>query len=108
MSSGAEDDAPSHKGGGGGVSSKVAAQAGPSFKPSLIKALLKHHWEQQATDEEKATKISADAVKMVAEYLRMFIVESYKRASFEARLNGDDILSPEHLEKAMAGIFLDF
>ena len=58
-----------------------AAAAKETFDLATVKHLLQRH-----SDEEGAAKVSTDALHLVAEYLRLFVVEAVHRSIAEAKL----------------------
>mmetsp|Transcript_5020 Transcript_5020/g.7150 ORF Transcript_5020/g.7150 Transcript_5020/m.7150 type:complete len:111 (-) Transcript_5020:63-395(-) len=77
------------------------------LKESLTYALLQNHFDN-CTNDKHPRKITREANQLATAYLRLFIIEGYKRAANEAKLAGDNILMPEHIEKIMAQLLLDF
>ena len=107
--SGSENETNTTRDGSAGAHAEaVAAPPGRcTFKPALIKALLLSHWEKSAAAEDKVPKVSTAALALTAEYLRRFVIEAYKRAIFEAGMDNEEILLPEHIERVMLEIMTD-
>eukprot|EP00953_Heterococcus_sp_UTEX-ZZ885_P030990 16321-Heterococcus_DN1.PRE.1 len=64
-----------------------------TFKTSLVQAMLTQHWDKDKQPDGKTTKVNPDALKLAAEYLRLFVIDAYKRATFEARMDNEEIVS---------------
>mmetsp|Transcript_21529 Transcript_21529/g.31218 ORF Transcript_21529/g.31218 Transcript_21529/m.31218 type:complete len:96 (-) Transcript_21529:55-342(-) len=74
----------------------------PKFNTGLILEMFKESWSQNPA------KISADALKLSAEYLRLFVIEAHRRANEEAGVEHAEQIEPEHIEKVMLSLLLDF
>jgi hypothetical protein len=63
-----------------GGAAAAAAAAAPSLpehrtlKTSLVQAMLTQHWDKDKQPDGKITKITPDALKLAAEYLRLFVI----------------------------------
>lgn len=97
-----------------------------TFKASLVERVLRRAWGAEAdaeadreaeseleSDEEpaagaRARKIHADAVKLSAEFLRLFVLEALHRAQMEAMVDDSAEVQPRHLEQVLAQLLLDF
>ncbi|KAG6618960.1 Centromere protein X [Phytophthora cinnamomi] len=109
--------------------------APPTFKPALVEQLFQAAWAANAasaaetaasdsSDEEelfdsaplvsaaaaaaRVRKIHADAVKLSAEMLRLFVVEAVRRAQMEAMVDDSEQVEPQHVEQILAQLLLDF
>eukprot|EP00903_Cladosiphon_okamuranus_P006809 g6637.t1 len=96
---------------GGGVDVATAdprAEEPPqvTINPTVVKKLLQLHWSKDSAAD--GAKINPDAAVLVAEYLRLFVVEAHNRAMLEAELDGDEAMEPHHVERVMLGMLLDF
>ncbi|KAE9194851.1 hypothetical protein PF004_g20604 [Phytophthora fragariae] len=107
----------------------------PSFKPALVEQLFQATWAANAAsaaetvvsdsskEEElfdsaplvsaaaaaaRVRKIHADAVKLSAEMLRLFVVEAFRRAQMEAMVDDSEQVEPQHVEQILAQLLLDF
>eukprot|EP00050_Salpingoeca_kvevrii_P010406 m.8211 g.8211 ORF g.8211 m.8211 type:complete len:82 (-) comp2835_c0_seq2:78-323(-) len=72
-----------------------------TFKPELIARIVN-------LDREDKLKVSQDALKLWAEYLRIFVIEATHRAECTARADMSSSVEPEHLEKILPQLLLDF
>jgi hypothetical protein len=45
-----------------------------TFKTSLVHAMLTQHWDKDKQPDGKTTKVNPDALKLAAEYLRLFVI----------------------------------
>ena len=79
---------------------------GPPLDPRLVEVLMRLQWEED--DGAETPKISADAKKLLAEYLRFWVTEALERASMQAQINDDEKVEPTHIENMLAGLLLDF
>ncbi|XP_071527248.1 centromere protein X-like [Panulirus ornatus] len=71
------------------------------FSERLIQEFLKHHFENSKT------RINADAIKLVAELMRLVVTEGAMRAAHQAKQEGANTVTVEHLEKILAQLLLD-
>ena len=62
---------------------------------------MRLQWEED--DGAETPKISADAKKLLAEYLRFWVTEALERASMQAQINDDEKVEPTHIENMLAG-----
>ncbi|XP_068090774.1 centromere protein X-like [Hyperolius riggenbachi] len=58
--------------------------------------------------EEGKTKVSADALLVVAELLRVFVQEAAARAARQAKSEDLEVVDVEHVEKILPQLLLDF
>lgn len=73
----------------------------PSFRTKTIEQLLRAKWQEN-------TKITGDGLKLTTEYFRLFIVEALQRAAHYAKEEGLSQIEPEHIEKVLPQLLLDF
>ncbi|GAA6011805.1 hypothetical protein JCM10207_004250 [Rhodosporidiobolus poonsookiae] len=84
----------------------------PQFKQATVKEVFR-------LVTEPNTRISAPALHLSSEYLRLFATEAIHRASEVAQKEHDErkaagdeapgmLLEARHLEKVLAGLLLDF
>ncbi|XP_045608829.1 centromere protein X [Procambarus clarkii] len=71
------------------------------FSEKLIQEFMKPHFENNKT------RINADATKLVAEIMRLVATEGATRAAHQAKQEGADMVTIEHLEKILAQLLLD-
>jgi hypothetical protein len=45
-----------------------------TLKTSLVQAILMQHWDKDKQPDGKTTKVTPDALKLAAEYLRLFVI----------------------------------
>eukprot|EP00752_Nemacystus_decipiens_P004660 g4249.t2 len=94
-------------GGSAEVAGEGARAEGPvTINPTVVKKLLQLHWSKDSAAD--GAKINPDAAVLVAEYLRLFVVEAHNRAMLEAELDGDETMEPHHVERVLLGMLLDF
>lgn len=74
-------------GGGSGATDTSGAAAGARAKPPSL---------------------SVSATKLSAELLRLFTVEAVRRAAEYATSEGQSLVTPEHIEKILPQLLLDF
>merc|ERR1712196_382067 len=72
------------------------------FDPHTLGKVLKKHFKGDTT------KITPEALKLFAEYLRAFTGEALHRASMRAQQDGTTVVDPEHLSKVIPQLLLDF
>lgn len=103
----------------------------PTFKLGLVEQLFQSTWAANAANatdvvdsdsSEKedlidseplvnaasVRKIHADAVKLSAEMLRLFVIEACRRAQMEAMVDDSETVEPQHIEQILAQLLLDF
>ncbi|KAK3850091.1 hypothetical protein Pcinc_043180 [Petrolisthes cinctipes] len=71
------------------------------FSEKLIHEFLKLHFENSKT------KINVEAIKLIAEVMQLVVKEGALRASHQAKVEGSDTVTVEHLEKILAQLLLD-
>eukprot|EP00054_Salpingoeca_dolichothecata_P029728 m.235607 g.235607 ORF g.235607 m.235607 type:complete len:80 (-) comp26534_c2_seq11:173-412(-) len=72
-----------------------------TFKPELLQKIL-----QNKTDF--TAKPPRDAMVLLAEYVRLFVIEGGKRAISKAKAEQDSEVQAHHLEKILPQLLLDF
>jgi centromere protein X len=110
--------------------------APPTFKASLVEHVFRRVWlasgateaaagrrdwgsdndsfseQEEAADASpgaaRVSKIHPDAVKLSAEFLRLFVLEALHRAQMEAMVDDSATVEPHHLEQVLAQLLLDF
>eukprot|EP00045_Choanoeca_perplexa_P009873 m.97769 g.97769 ORF g.97769 m.97769 type:complete len:87 (-) comp15059_c0_seq1:9-269(-) len=82
-------------------SSSSSSYETASFTPELVHELLKPGLGDK-------TKIATNTLKLTAEVLRTFVVEAGHRAAVQAKMEGDTVVEPQHVEKTVAQLLLDF
>ncbi|XP_070378965.1 centromere protein X-like [Dermacentor albipictus] len=73
-----------------------------TFKVKTIQELMKLNFE------DDKTRISADALKLLAEFFRVFTMEAVERATEQAKVQCDNVVTTEHVEKILPQLMLDF
>ena len=85
---------------------KVAADpktgAEVQFNEKTIENLLKMSFTQDKT------RISSDAMKLASEVVRVHAFELLSRSAKQAKLEGSDTVTSEHMEKILPQFLLDF
>ncbi|XP_042211590.1 centromere protein X-like [Homarus americanus] len=71
------------------------------FSEKLIYEFMKFHFEKSNT------RINADAIKLVAKIMELVAKEGATRAAYQAKQEGADTVTVEHLEKVLAQLLLD-
>ncbi|XP_047496187.1 centromere protein X-like [Penaeus chinensis] len=71
------------------------------FSERLIEEFLRSNLD------DKKVRISADAIKMVAELARLIVTEGATRAAHQATTEGADTVTLQHMEKILAQLLLD-
>lgn len=112
------------------------ASAPPTFKASLVEHVFRRVWlanggtdavagrrewesdndsysdqedgADSASGASRVSKIHPDALKLSAEYLRLFVLEALHRAQMEAMVDDSATVEPHHLEQVLAQLLLDF
>eukprot|EP00727_Mastigamoeba_balamuthi_P007317 m51a1_g3205 putative centromere protein x (77) ;mRNA; r:19525-20101 len=72
-----------------------------SFDPKLCERILQLAWGDQNA------RVKPEVAKLMAEYMRLLVVEAINRAHAAAESEGT-ALSPEHFEKCLPQLLLDF
>lgn len=75
----------------------------PTFKLETVNKLL-----QQFFRDKQKTKCTGDALKLMAELLRIFIAEGVARAAQQAKVESSPTVETDHLEKILPQLLLDF
>jgi len=74
----------------------------PTFLSPTVEQLAK-----MAFKNEK-TKFSQDSLDLTCEMLRIYTIEIFNRARMQAQSEGCETISPEHIEKILPQLLLDF
>lgn len=74
----------------------------PSVPQELVSKLLHLHFT------DKKTKVSGDALQLMAELLKIFVVEAAIRSVRQAQAEGLARVDVEQLEKVLPQLLLDF
>lgn len=72
------------------------------FSDKLIFEFLKSNFENSKT------KVNADATALVGEVMRLLATEGAMRAAHQAKQEGSNTVTVEHLEKILSQLLLDF
>ncbi|KAL9957121.1 hypothetical protein ACROYT_G038723 [Oculina patagonica] len=75
----------------------------PTFKLETVNKLL-----QQFFRDKQKTKCNGDALKLMAELLRIFVAEGAARAEQQAKIESSPTVETDHLEKILPQLLLDF
>ncbi|XP_051684399.1 centromere protein X isoform X2 [Oryctolagus cuniculus] len=76
--------------------------SGAGFRKELLSKLLHLHFR------DHRTKVSADALQLTAELLRIFVVEAAVRGVRQAQAEDVAQVDVEQLEKVLPQLLLDF
>ncbi|KAM6175321.1 centromere protein X [Erethizon dorsatum] len=76
--------------------------ASAGFRKELVSRLLHLHFR------DDKTKVSADALKLMAELLRIFVVEAAVRGVRQAQAEDVALVDVDQLEKVLPQLLLDF
>eukprot|EP00729_Bicosta_minor_P004159 gene4159-19166_t len=79
----------------------MADEGGASFKTETLAKIFAKEWSGK-------TKANQDALKLSAELMRCFVLEAAHRAGVECKASGLPEVTPEHLEKVLPQLLLDF
>ncbi|XP_072494230.1 centromere protein X [Notamacropus eugenii] len=77
-------------------------EEGPSFRKELVNKLLSLHFK------DDRCKVSADALQLMVEMLKIFVREAAARAIRQAQAEDLDKVGIEQLEKVLPQLLLDF
>ncbi|XP_067914529.1 centromere protein X [Heterodontus francisci] len=77
-------------------------QEGAKFKKELISKLLYFYFKDQKT------KVSSDAVVIMSEMLKIFVVEAAARTARQASDEDSKTGDIDHFEKVLPQLLLDF
>nr|XP_033817439.1 centromere protein X [Geotrypetes seraphini] len=80
----------------------AASEAGARFKKDTVNKLLRLHFK------DEKTKVSADALQLMTEMLKVFVQEAAARAARQAQSEDVPTVDLEHLEKVLPQLLLDF
>ncbi|XP_068674018.1 centromere protein X-like [Montipora foliosa] len=75
----------------------------PAFRSETVNKLLHNFF-----GDKVKTKCSGDALKLMAELLKIFIAEGAARAAQQAKVESSPSVETEHLEKILPQLLLDF
>jgi len=75
----------------------------PTFKLETVNKLLQNFFQ----DKQK-TKCTGDALKLMAELLKIFVAEGAARAAQQAKVESSPTVETDHLEKILPQLLLDF
>lgn len=74
----------------------------PPFFQELVSRVLHLHFR------DCKTKVSGDALQLMAEFLKIFVVEAAVRGVQQAQAEDLDIVDVDQLEKVLPQLLLDF
>ncbi|XP_041077457.1 centromere protein X isoform X1 [Polyodon spathula] len=77
-------------------------EPGAAFKKETVLKLLSLYFK------DDKTKVSSDAIVLMAEMLKIFVKEAAIRASKQAHTEDCDCVQVEHFEKILPQLLLDF
>ncbi|XP_052613114.1 centromere protein X isoform X1 [Peromyscus californicus insignis] len=72
------------------------------FLQELVSRLLHLHFR------DCKTKVSGDALQLMAELLRIFVIEAAVRGVWQAQAENLDVVNVDQLEKVLPQLLLDF
>ncbi|XP_021032493.1 centromere protein X isoform X2 [Mus caroli] len=72
------------------------------FRKELVSRLLHLHFR------DRKTKVSGDALQLMAEFLRIFVLEAAVRGVWQAQAEDLDVVEVDQLEKVLPQLLLDF
>lgn len=72
------------------------------FLQELVSRLLHLHFR------DCKTKVSGDALQLMAELLRIFVIEAAVRGVWQAQSEDLDVVNVDQLEKVLPQLLLDF
>ncbi|XP_032097181.1 centromere protein X isoform X9 [Sapajus apella] len=78
------------------------AGAGAGFRKELVSRLLHVHFK------DDKTKVSGDALQLMAELLKIFVVEAAVRGVRQAQAEDAILVDVDQLEKVLPQLLLDF
>ncbi|CAG0887625.1 unnamed protein product [Darwinula stevensoni] len=73
-----------------------------NFKAQTVEEMLKMGYK------ETKTRMTADALQLVTEFLKVFVCEGAMRAAHQAKTQNASQVEGEHLEKVLPQLLLDF
>ncbi|XP_004861051.2 centromere protein X isoform X2 [Heterocephalus glaber] len=76
--------------------------ASAGFRKELVSRLLHLHFK------DDKTKVSGDALQLMAELLRIFVVEAAVRGVRQAQAEDTALVDVDQLEKVLPQLLLDF
>eukprot|EP00040_Diaphanoeca_grandis_P010038 m.51406 g.51406 ORF g.51406 m.51406 type:complete len:87 (-) comp21440_c0_seq1:77-337(-) len=77
------------------------ASSQQTFKPETVQKMFELNWESK-------TKIAPQASKLAAEFMRAFVIAAHRATSIACAEEHTVEIEPEHLEKALPQLLLDF
>uniref|UniRef100_A0A8C6QCM5 Centromere protein X n=1 Tax=Nannospalax galili TaxID=1026970 RepID=A0A8C6QCM5_NANGA len=77
-------------------------EASCGFRKELVSRLLHLHFR------DSKTKVNKDALQLMVELLRIFVVEAAVRGVRQAQAEDLDIVDVDQLEKVLPQLLLDF
>ncbi|XP_003464955.1 centromere protein X isoform X2 [Cavia porcellus] len=77
-------------------------RAGTGFRKELVSKLLHLHFR------DEKTKVGGDALQLMAELLRIFVVEAAVRGVRQAQAEDVTLVDIDQLEKVLPQLLLDF
>ncbi|XP_030061039.1 centromere protein X isoform X2 [Microcaecilia unicolor] len=80
----------------------MATEEGARFKKDTVNKLLHLHFK------DERIKVSADALQLMTEMLKVFVQEAVARAARQAKSEDLPTVDLEHLEKVLPQLLLDF
>ena len=80
----------------------MAERVAVTFKRDTVTKVL------QSNFSDEKTKINNDAAKLVVETLRVFATEGAQRSCRKAKSEDSALVTPEHFEKTIPQLLLDF
>ncbi|XP_013361504.1 PREDICTED: centromere protein X isoform X2 [Chinchilla lanigera] len=87
---------------GGRTETVVMERASAGFRKELVSRLLHLHFR------DDRTKVSGDALQLMAELLRIFVVEAAVRGVRQAQAEDMALVDVDQLEKVLPQLLLDF
>lgn len=92
----------SERGGGSRLQGEGSNQPPVTFQSQTIEQFCKLFFRNEKT------KLSSDALLLTTEMLRIYSIEIYHRAMSQADSEGCDTITPQHIEKILPQLLLDF
>ncbi|XP_028912866.1 centromere protein X [Ornithorhynchus anatinus] len=77
-------------------------EGGPAFKKELVSQLMHLRFK------DDKTKVSGDALLLLAEFLKIFVREAAARGVRQAQAEDLSAVDVEHVEKVLPQLLLDF
>ncbi|XP_028674673.1 centromere protein X [Erpetoichthys calabaricus] len=73
-----------------------------TFKKETVQRLMSLHFK------DEKTKVSNDALILISELLKLFIMEAAARSAKQAKTEENELVSIDHFEKILPQLLLDF